>query len=249
MAAASQPESSRVPRKSKGQITSEQLKATKSELMKQAQTLELQREAFAEKLAAASLAEQIQALRTEQRHNDQQQGLPATRGRPSSYNEDEAAALCQWITEGRSLRSWCVHSGTAIMTVYRWMSDRADFRERYARAHEDRADTMAEDIIDIADEVAGTESIAAVQAARLRIDTRKWVAAKIKPTKWGEKQVIENTGNVTFSLATGRPGPQTPVLQADIVGKPLISLGQQTPSGQQTPLTDCESVCDDTDAG
>lgn len=238
-----------MPRKSKGEITSEQLKATKAELAKQAQQLELDKEALSEKLAAANLAEQLHALRTEQRHREQQEGAKLPAHRPSSYTEEEATALCQWISEGNSLRSWCRNTGRTQFAVYSWLRERPDFASRYARAHEDRTDSLADEILDIADSVSGTESVAAVQAARLQVEARKWIAGKLRPQKWGDKQIIEQQGNVTFSLATGRPGPQTPVLQADIVGKPLISLGQQTPSGQQTPLTDCESVCDDTDAG
>ena len=59
---------------------------------------------------------------------------------------------------------------------------------------------MADEIIDIADQTEGTDSIAAVQAAKLRIETRKWIASKLKPQKYGEKQLVETSGQVTFQL-------------------------------------------------
>jgi hypothetical protein len=179
----------------KGEITSEQLKATKAELTRMAQQLELERESLSEKLAAASLAEQLRLIRTEKQHQPARTG-----GRPSDYTEEAGAALIQWITEGKSLRSWTRQTGISVMTVYRWAAQEATFREQYARAHEHRSDTLADEILDIADETAGTDSIAAVKAAQLRIETRKWIAAKLKPQKWGDKQIVEQTGSVTFSL-------------------------------------------------
>jgi hypothetical protein len=80
------------------------------------------------------------------------------------------------------------------------MRTQPDFARRYAQAHEDRTDTMADDLLEIADQTEGTDSIAAVQAAKLRIETRKWIASKLKPQKYGEKQLVETSGQVTFQL-------------------------------------------------
>ncbi len=212
----------------KGEVSAEQLRQTREELSRLAQQLTLREEGIAEKSAAVSLAEQLQALRSERKEGNRQ--LPSHR--PSEYSPDEAAALCQWICEGKSLRSWCRQTGRAAMTVYRWIEQEASFREQYARAHEDRADTMAEDIIEIADEVAGTDSIAAVQAAKLRIETRKWIAAKVRPSKWGEKQLIETSGSVTFNLGIA-PRQVDPVT----IDAEAIQI-----SGLQLPQTECESV-------
>ena len=84
-------------------------------------------------------------------------------------------------------------------TVYRWLRERRDFRERYARAHDDRADSLADEITDIADDVTqGT--MEEIQAARLRVDTRKWIASKLKPLKWGEYVADTAKTNVTFNI-------------------------------------------------
>lgn len=205
----------------KGEITSEQLKATKAELSRIARDLVLREQSLAEKSAAVSLAQEMRTLREEkQKEREGEKGkgtLPAHR--PSDYSEEKGLSLCQWITDGGSLRKWCKQTGVAPMTVYRWMGESALFREQYARAHEDRTDTLAEEMIDISDEVAGTDSIAAVQAAKLRIETRKWIAAKLKPQKWGDRQVVENTGSVTFNLGIPLAAPSEKVID----GKSLIS--------------------------
>jgi hypothetical protein len=102
------------------------------------------------------------------------------------------------------------------------MRQRPDFASRYAQAHEDRSDSLADEIIEIADAVADTDSIAAVQAAKLRVETRKWISSKLKPTKWGDKQTIETSGTVTFQL--GIPARQSTAVDLDVGpdGKPLI---------------------------
>jgi len=167
-------------------------------------------------LAAANLAEQLKAVQQEKKREIQERGEKLPAHRPSSYTEEEAQALCEWITNGRSLSSWCRQAGRSAFIVYGWMRSEPDFARRYAQAHEDRTDTMADDIIEIADQVAGTDNIAAVQAAKLRIETRKWIASKLKPQKYGEKQLVETSGQVTFQL--GVPNrtiditPASPVL-------------------------------------
>lgn len=122
-------------------------------------------------------------------------------GRPSSYTDERADELCTWIATGNSLRSFCKIHGMEANTVYRWMRERPDFQQRYAHAHEDRADSLADEMCDIADEVAANGgSIEAVQAARLRIDTRKWIASKLRPGRWGEVQAPKAQTAVTFKI-------------------------------------------------
>lgn len=219
----------------KGEVTSEQLRQTKSELMNLAQELTLREETVAEKLAAASLAEQLRLLREDKRREGEERGERLPSHRPSTYTDEEAEALCHWIAEGKSLRSWCRETGRQAFTVYSWMRQRPDFAQRYARAHEDRSDSLADEIIEIADDVAGTDSIAAVQAAKLRVDTRKWVAAKLRPQKWGEKQVVEQSGTVTFQL--GIAPRQRPVDAEAIEIKDLEACSTDYESVNQPPRT------------
>jgi len=142
----------------------------------------------------------------------------AVMGRPSEYTQNEADRICAWIAEGRSLKSYCRLEGRSMETVYRWLREQRDFRERYARAHDDRADSLADEIVDIADDAAlGT--MEQIQAARLRVDARKWVASKLKPLRWGEYQPVVAKTNITFNLGI-RPGPAALTLDAEL---PLLS--------------------------
>jgi hypothetical protein len=191
-----------------GEVTAEQLRQTKAELHRLAQRLEQREQDLSEKLAAANLAEQLRAAREEKKQREREEGdgrLPAHR--PSDYTEEAAASLLEWITDGKSLRAWCRQASVSPMTVYQWMARERGFADRYARAYDNRADTLADEILDIADEVAGSDSIAAVAAAKLRVEARKWVAAKLKPQKWGDRQLVETSGSVTFQLGIA---PRTP---------------------------------------
>lgn len=88
-------------------------------------------------------------------------------------------------------------------TVYRWLSEDASFRERYACAREAQSDFFAEQIVGIADQLAVPDVTAdEIQAARVRIDARKWIAGKVRPKKWGDKQQLELSGDLAIKRLT-----------------------------------------------
>ncbi len=115
-------------------------------------------------------------------------------GRPSLYTDALAVKICRRLAEGEALRAICTDKAMpAISTVMGWLFNGKyeDFLEQYTRARQAQAELRADEIIDIAD---GAEHGAseAVQAARLRVDARKWVAAKLLPKKYGDK--LQHTG-------------------------------------------------------
>lgn len=129
-------------------------------------------------------------------------------GRPSEYTVETADKICDLLSEGHSLRSVCANEGMPDkVTVFRWIRTYEEFRNQYARAKEESADAMAEDTLDIADdgtndymtitkgdreyEVVNGE---AIQRSRLRVDTRKWLMAKMKPKKYGDKLDMTTNG-------------------------------------------------------
>ena len=69
-------------------------------------------------------------------------------------------------------------------------------RARYQEACEDRADRLAEELLELTDapiphELDGPGKSAWVQKLRLQVDTRKWIACKLKPRQYGERVDIE----------------------------------------------------------
>lgn len=83
----------------------------------------------------------------------------------------------------------------------RWLADSESFQQQYARAREEQADTLADEIVSISDEREGRAIVAGEEVAvvfdstavarnRLRVDARKWVASKLKPKKYGDKLAL-----------------------------------------------------------
>jgi hypothetical protein len=64
----------------------------------------------------------------------------------------------------------------------------------YARAREDCADTLADKICDLARRVETGELD--YNAGRVAIDALKWIASKLKPKAYGDRQAIEHQGEV-----------------------------------------------------
>jgi hypothetical protein len=110
-------------------------------------------------------------------------------GRPSIYSAELADTIIDGITSGLSLRAICRADGMPDRaTVFRWLEARPDFAAKYARAREFQAEANAEEIIDIADDEDDA------QRARVRIDARKWVAAKLLPKRYGDKATVQHEG-------------------------------------------------------
>lgn len=116
-------------------------------------------------------------------------------GRPSIYSNELCDTICNRIALGESLRSICRDAGMPdLSTVIKWRREKPEFFAQYEKAQEDRADTLSDDICDIAD--SATPEYASV--AKLQVDARKWVASKLKPKKYGEamlNKIADSEGN------------------------------------------------------
>lgn len=123
-------------------------------------------------------------------------------GRPSDYTPEIASILCKHLSMGKSLRTVCAMKGMpSAATVFSWMRLHEDFLKQYARAKEESADAMYEDIQDISDDGIQTiksgaekKSGALAQMVRLKVDTRKWMMSKMKPKKYGDKLDLTSDG-------------------------------------------------------
>ena len=96
---------------------------------------------------------------------------------------------------------------------YWWAKDclrrNTDLRSRYQEAVTDRADRLAEELLELADTpmpkgLDGPSASAWVQQLRVRIDVRKWAASKLAPRVYGERidvSVTETRISITAALA------------------------------------------------
>lgn len=123
----------------------------------------------------------------------------ADTGRPSVYSEEIAQDILCRLMDGQSLRKICQDDAMpARSTVHLWLANDEAFSDRYARARDAQADTLADEILDISD---GENAAADPQRDRLRVDARKWLAGKLRPKVYGDKQQVEHSGGVTLSQA------------------------------------------------
>jgi hypothetical protein len=88
-------------------------------------------------------------------------------------------------------------------TVRMWIATDDEIKAMYHQSKMDQADYMADEMLDIADDGRNdwmeTNGVSVpnkecVQRSRVRIDTRKWLASKLKPKIYGEKLHQEVSG-------------------------------------------------------
>lgn len=144
-------------------------------------------------------------------------------GRPSIFTQEIADIICDRIsTSNASLRTICSEEGMpGVTTVLRWVRENESFRQQYARAKEQQADFLAEEMMEIADDSSKDilkdsegneyENKEFVNRSRLRVDTRKWIASKLKPKKYGDSLKLDQTvTNVPVIIDMKNDDPNLP---------------------------------------
>jgi hypothetical protein len=128
------------------------------------------------------------------------------KGRPTLYSAKLAEKICSRIASGESLLKICRDDDMPDRaTIHLWLLKMNEdgtktyqtFIDNYAIATELRADVAFDEINEIADETpdmikktAEKKSSAMAQAQRLRVDSRKWTAARMFPKKYSERHVV-----------------------------------------------------------
>ena len=102
------------------------------------------------------------------------------------------------------------------------MDEQEWFRVQYARAREAQADYWAEEIVSIADDGSKDTYLDAqgnertnhelVNRSRLRVDTRKWLMARMAPKKYGDRVLNEITGKDGGPVQVNISGADTGLL-------------------------------------
>lgn len=135
------------------------------------------------------------------------------------FDQDVADQICERIaSEAISLRAICQADDMPSMTtVFKWLRETDTFAQQYAIAREAQADLLFDETLEIADDsandweerkhFAGADESPqvngeAIARAKLRIDTRKWIAAHLRPKKYGEKLDLNQTVAVAPDLAS-----------------------------------------------
>lgn len=135
------------------------------------------------------------------------------------YTDELACDICELIaTSSKGIHAICKGDDRfpSVMTVFRWLnplspSYQPKFCELYACAKEMQAEYMKDEILAISDDssqddeirhtVTGEEYIVEnrefVNRSKLRVDTRKFLMAKLYPKVYGEKIQQEHSGAIS----------------------------------------------------
>lgn len=121
-------------------------------------------------------------------------------GGQSKFTQELFDVICNQIaTTSNGLRKICKDNGISAESFYLWIKADKELLNTYTRAREDQADFLIEDMLEIADnrERDDTPFTGAnhVQRARLQVETRKFIAAKLKPKKYGDKVDVDLSSN------------------------------------------------------
>lgn len=135
--------------------------------------------------------------------------------KPKDLTKDQKKEIVEYIldeisTSNISLRKATYRAigrfkldGLAHNTVLNWISD-FEMTDHYARAMEQRAENIFEEILDIVDcedqdimldeEGNPRTNHDVIQRDRLRVDARKWMLGKMQPKKYGDKLDVTSDG-------------------------------------------------------
>jgi len=116
-------------------------------------------------------------------------------GRPPLFPIEHPvwSEICNQISTGKSITSTLKQPGMpSYQCAMLMIRNNPEFRAMYDKATESRADRLAEEIIELADEaipenIEGPMASAWVQKKRLQVEARKWVASKLYSKRYGDR--------------------------------------------------------------
>lgn len=126
------------------------------------------------------------------------------------YSEEIGDRICELIASWpRSVEELCKNYPDLPhrAAIFQWIVKYPEFAEKYARAKRFQIESYIDETIAIADDDSCDMYLdpetneykvnnAIVARAKIRIDIRKWQAAKLMPHIWGDRQTIDT--NITI---------------------------------------------------
>ena len=153
-------------------------------------------------------------------------------GRPSEYDPTIASDICHIISTTKDgLKTICDSDDRFpdSNTFYRWLVNNQELRDLYAHAKEDQLQLIEDEMLAIADDSSNDYMLTkrgmvvdkeAVQRSNLRIETRKWLMAKLKPRKYGERASVAGAV-IVLNLPNGATdlmmADNTPVIEGTVL--------------------------------
>ena len=117
---------------------------------------------------------------------------------------DTQLKICERIMLGESVLAICKDEDMpARSTVMGWIAKDLNFRSAYLASKAILAEQFAEEIIEISDDASNDYTVGPdgkeldrenIQRARLRVDSRKWLAGKLAPKRYGDRIDVTSGG-------------------------------------------------------
>ena len=143
--------------------------------------------------------------------------------RPTKYTPELAQAIVDWVSTGETLNSFLRQHNEANndtlgkRAVNDWRLRYPDFDKAMLVARDEGYEALAEGLLEIADDARNDwmESLGEdgksvgyvlngehIQRSKLRSDNRKWLLAHWHPTRYGDRQQIDVTGEIGLRALT-----------------------------------------------
>ena len=145
------------------------------------------------------------------KENNTMAGRPITKAANAALDKIGIDTILDKLSEGMITKDIAAAAGVSrpILSAY---LNRPEHADAYRRARETRAANHAEKIEELAGMVeAGTIE---TNAARVSIDARKWIAARMDPGRWAENKGVAVNISIT-DLHLGSLRKAGPVIDQD----------------------------------
>jgi hypothetical protein len=117
--------------------------------------------------------------------------MPRRSKTPTEALRSNVLAVCARIAKGETLMRICKERGQPSRDLFMdCVTGSAELATVYARARSSQADSLFEQIVQIAEHTTPEDA----NANRVKIDALKWVASKLAPRRYGDRLELEHSG-------------------------------------------------------
>lgn len=138
----------------------------------------------------------------------------------NTYTIELGNKICELITAGYVVKQISKEIEIPYRTIYEWLSRYDDFKAKYHKAQENRAEVLVDQMLEIADELPeynekGIDQ-GSIQHAKQRIAVRQWLA-KFHSTRYRDEN--NNVPTTNTSIIVQSNNKKTNELIDKLVGK------------------------------
>jgi hypothetical protein len=112
------------------------------------------------------------------------------------YSDEVAAAICARLADGESLKKICESEGMpARSSVHKWLATNPEFLTMYQVAWDEKADGLFDEMQELMNQdppadLDPKQTMAWVQNKRVKLETLRWILARMAPKKFSERYEI-----------------------------------------------------------